>query len=116
MTPATGTRQEWEAARRALLEREKELTRASDALALQRLALPEIRNRIDHLPDRLGESGVESDSIGRRPNAVAALPRFSFARNDDALRGELRCRHHQQSERRTDHAHSPVARCHRAGS
>jgi predicted dithiol-disulfide oxidoreductase (DUF899 family) len=36
----TGTREEWEAARRALLEREKELTRMSDALAAERLALP----------------------------------------------------------------------------
>ena len=40
MTQNTGTRQEWEAARRALLEREKELTRASDALAQERMALP----------------------------------------------------------------------------
>ncbi len=40
MTQAIGTRAEWEAARRSLLEREKELTRASDALAQERLALP----------------------------------------------------------------------------
>ena len=40
MTHAIGTRSEWEAARRALLEREKELTRMSDALAQERLALP----------------------------------------------------------------------------
>jgi predicted dithiol-disulfide oxidoreductase (DUF899 family) len=40
MTQNIGTRQEWEAARRSLLEREKELTRASDALAQERLALP----------------------------------------------------------------------------
>jgi predicted dithiol-disulfide oxidoreductase (DUF899 family) len=35
-----GTRDEWEASRRALLEREKELTRLSDELAAQRAALP----------------------------------------------------------------------------
>jgi len=40
MTHAIGTRQEWEDARRALLEREKELTRMSDAVAQERLALP----------------------------------------------------------------------------
>jgi predicted dithiol-disulfide oxidoreductase (DUF899 family) len=36
----TGTRQEWEAARRSLLEREKQLTRLSDEVARQRLELP----------------------------------------------------------------------------
>src|SRR4051794_27755157 len=40
MTQAIGTRHEWETARRALLEREKELTRLSDAVAQERLALP----------------------------------------------------------------------------
>src|SRR3978361_2018329 len=40
MTQDIGNRQEWEAARRSLLEREKELTRASDALAQERMALP----------------------------------------------------------------------------
>ncbi|MET0909253.1 MAG: DUF899 family protein, partial [Ilumatobacteraceae bacterium] len=39
-TPTIGTRAEWEDARRALLQREKELTRRSDALAQERLALP----------------------------------------------------------------------------
>src|SRR3954451_736005 len=36
----TGTRHEWEASRRALLEREKELTRLSDEVASERAALP----------------------------------------------------------------------------
>jgi predicted dithiol-disulfide oxidoreductase (DUF899 family) len=40
MTQSIGTRREWEDARRSLLEREKELTRMSDALAQERLALP----------------------------------------------------------------------------
>jgi len=43
MNHPTGTRREWDAARRALLEREKELTRTSDALAQQRLELPWVR-------------------------------------------------------------------------
>ena len=38
-----GTRKEWLAARVALLEQEKELTRRSDELARQRLALPWVR-------------------------------------------------------------------------
>jgi predicted dithiol-disulfide oxidoreductase (DUF899 family) len=38
-----GTREEWLAARVALLEREKELTRRSDELARQRLELPWVR-------------------------------------------------------------------------
>jgi predicted dithiol-disulfide oxidoreductase (DUF899 family) len=40
MNHATGTRAEWTDARRALLEREKELTRLSDDVTRQRLALP----------------------------------------------------------------------------
>ena len=43
MNHPTGTRQEWNDARRSLLEREKELTRMSDALAKQRLELPWVR-------------------------------------------------------------------------
>ena len=39
----TGTREEWLAARLALLEREKELTRRSDELARERQALPWVR-------------------------------------------------------------------------
>src|SRR5688572_27765181 len=40
---ATGTRQEWLAARLELLDAEKELTRRSDELARQRQALPWVR-------------------------------------------------------------------------
>jgi predicted dithiol-disulfide oxidoreductase (DUF899 family) len=43
MTPAIGTRQTWLAKRLELLDAEKELTRQSDALALQRQALPWVR-------------------------------------------------------------------------
>jgi len=38
-----GTREEWLAARRALLEREKELTRLSDELVQERRELPWVR-------------------------------------------------------------------------
>jgi predicted dithiol-disulfide oxidoreductase (DUF899 family) len=40
MSHTIGTRQEWEDARRALLEREKQLTRLSDDVARERQALP----------------------------------------------------------------------------
>src|SRR5689334_15503121 len=42
-THTTGTRQEWLAARLALLHEEKELTRRSDELARRRQALPWVR-------------------------------------------------------------------------
>src|SRR5687767_8723959 len=42
-THATGTREEWLAARLTLLEEEKELTRRSDELARRRQALPWVR-------------------------------------------------------------------------
>ena len=42
-THATGTREEWLAARLRLLDAEKALTRQSDALALERQALPWVR-------------------------------------------------------------------------
>src|SRR3954454_23042097 len=40
MTTKIGTRHEWEPPRRALLEREKALTRLSDEVARERQALP----------------------------------------------------------------------------
>lgn len=42
-THATGTREQWLAARRELLEAEKDLTRRSDALAQRRQELPWVR-------------------------------------------------------------------------
>ncbi|MFO1061792.1 MAG: DUF899 domain-containing protein [Dongiaceae bacterium] len=47
-THITGTRAEWLAARLALLEAEKELTRQSDALAERRRALPWVRVEKDY--------------------------------------------------------------------
>ncbi len=43
MDTKIGTREEWLAARKRLLEREKELTRLSDELAQERQALPRVR-------------------------------------------------------------------------
>ncbi len=40
MPPRTGTREEWQAARERLLEREKQLTRRNDELARERQELP----------------------------------------------------------------------------
>jgi predicted dithiol-disulfide oxidoreductase (DUF899 family) len=43
-----GTREEWQAAREALLEREKELTRLNDELARARRQLPWVRLEKDY--------------------------------------------------------------------
>src|SRR5271169_173501 len=56
----TGTREEWLAARLALLEAEKELTRRSDEVARQRQALPWVR--------------VEKDYRFETDDGVASLP------------------------------------------
>jgi predicted dithiol-disulfide oxidoreductase (DUF899 family) len=61
MSHTIGTRQEWEIARRSLLEREKALTRMGDELARERLALPwvpvdkEYRFETEHGARTLGE-------------------------------------------------------------
>jgi predicted dithiol-disulfide oxidoreductase (DUF899 family) len=48
LTHTIGTREEWGVARRALLEREKELTRMGDVLARERQALPWVPVDIDY--------------------------------------------------------------------
>jgi predicted dithiol-disulfide oxidoreductase (DUF899 family) len=58
MTQVIGTRHEWEAARRSLLEREKELTRMSDALAQERMALPWVPVEKEYTFD--AEDGVKT--------------------------------------------------------
>ena len=47
-TPPTVTPQEWEAAREALLVKEKELTRARDALAAERRRMPRMAVEKDY--------------------------------------------------------------------
>jgi len=51
ITPPVATREEWLSARKALLEREKELTRLGDAVALERRALPWVRLEKTYLFD-----------------------------------------------------------------
>lgn len=61
---STGTRQEWQAARLALLEEEKELTRRSDALAEKRRALPWVRVDKDYRFDTDGGAMSLKDLFG----------------------------------------------------
>jgi predicted dithiol-disulfide oxidoreductase (DUF899 family) len=63
---STGTRQEWQAARLALLEEEKELTRRSDALAEKRRALPWVRIDKDYRFDTDDGPATLRDLFGGR--------------------------------------------------
>ena len=73
MTHSIGTRDEWDAARRALLEREKELTRMSDGVARERLALPWVPVEKEYAFDT--EDGAEDARRAlRRPLAADRLP------------------------------------------
>jgi predicted dithiol-disulfide oxidoreductase (DUF899 family) len=62
----TGTRGEWRAARLALLEDEKELTRRSDALTERRQALPWVRIDKDYRFDTDGGEAALKDLFGGR--------------------------------------------------
>src|SRR5437867_6785649 len=65
--PAVVTATEWQAARDALLAKEKEATRARDALAAQRRRLPMVRIEKDYVfegPD--GKAGLLDLFEGRR--------------------------------------------------
>ncbi len=70
---STSTRQEWEDARRSLLEREKQLTRLSDELATERAALPWVPVETAYTFDT-----EDGDEVARRPLrrqlAAARLP------------------------------------------
>lgn len=63
-THTTGTREEWRAARVALLEAEKELTRRGDELAQQRQALPWVRIEKDYRFDT-GEGSASLPDLFR---------------------------------------------------
>jgi predicted dithiol-disulfide oxidoreductase (DUF899 family) len=63
---ATGTREEWLAARLELLEAEKELTRRSDELARQRQQLPWVRIDKDYGFETDGGSATLADLFGGR--------------------------------------------------
>jgi predicted dithiol-disulfide oxidoreductase (DUF899 family) len=62
----TGTRDEWRAARLALLDEEKELTRRSDALAAKRQALPWVRIDADYRFDTERGSATLADLFADR--------------------------------------------------
>lgn len=62
----TGTREEWLAARRELLKREKELTRESDAVARQRRELPWVKIEKEYQFDtEEGKASLEDLFLGR---------------------------------------------------
>ena len=63
---ATGTREEWLAARLALLAAEKELTRRSDELARQRRELPWVRIDKDYQFETDAGSASLEDLFGGR--------------------------------------------------
>jgi predicted dithiol-disulfide oxidoreductase (DUF899 family) len=63
---ATGTREEWLAARLELLEAEKELTRRSDELARQRQQLPWVRIDKDYRFETDHGSATLADLFGGR--------------------------------------------------
>src|SRR5690242_16812222 len=65
-TQRIGTREEWLAARLALLEAEKDLTRQSDALAEQRQALPWVRVDKDYRFDTDQGPATLPDLFGGR--------------------------------------------------
>ncbi len=60
MSHKVGTREEWLAARKALLVKEKELTRARDALAAERRALPWVKIEKNYVFDMNTIKGCES--------------------------------------------------------
>jgi predicted dithiol-disulfide oxidoreductase (DUF899 family) len=61
-----GTREEWRAARIALLEREKELTRLSDELAQKRQELPRVRVEKDYTFESEGGAKTLADLFDGR--------------------------------------------------
>jgi len=64
----TGTREEWLAARLALLDEEKELTRRSDELARRRQALPWVRVEKDYRFETDDGSASLADHGQRAPS------------------------------------------------
>ena len=74
-TPSIVSPQEWETAREALLVKEKELTRARDAMAAERRRMPWMA-RGEGLPFRGTRWAGESGGPVRGPQAVDCLPCF----------------------------------------
>jgi predicted dithiol-disulfide oxidoreductase (DUF899 family) len=66
MDHLVGTREEWLAARKALLAREKELTRARDALAAERRALPWVKVEKNYVFDSTKGKVALAELFGAR--------------------------------------------------
>ena len=83
----TGTREEWLAARLALLKEEKELTRRSDELARRRQELPwvridkEYRFETDEGMERMGLSDIEGKTtrVGASKRGSERVSKASLA-------------------------------------
>ena len=87
-THTVASREEWLAARAALLEREKEHTRMGDELARQRRELPWVRGReAVHAPD--GGRPEDAGGAVRRPLPAADLPLHVRPELRGRLPGEL---------------------------
>ena len=80
-TPPIVTAEEWEAARQQLLVKEKELTRARDALAAQRRRMPRLAIEKEYAFEDRGErpaclrcsrAAASSSSTGRSSSPVCA--------------------------------------------
>ena len=105
-TPTIGTREEWVRARRALLELEKALTRRTDELARQRLALPWVpvdeHLRVRH---RARSQAALADLFDGRSQLIAyhfmfgprlgrGLPELLVARRPHRPRRAIHLEHH----------------------
>ena len=67
-----GTREEWQAAREELLQREKEHTRMGDELARQRRELPWVPVEKEYRFET--DDGTHAGGAVRRPRTAARLP------------------------------------------
>ncbi|KJZ71505.1 hypothetical protein HIM_09093 [Hirsutella minnesotensis 3608] len=80
--PKIASREEWLVARKALLEKEKELTRANDALSAERRALPMVRVDKRYTFRSLGGEVVTlADLFDGKDQLI--VYHFMFAPNDD---------------------------------
>ncbi|OAQ59136.1 hypothetical protein VFPPC_14726 [Pochonia chlamydosporia 170] len=76
-------REEWLAARKALLEKEKELTRANDSLTAQRAALPMVKvDKSYTFKDENGSNVTLADLFQGKPQLI--VYHFMFGPDEDA--------------------------------
>ena len=116
-TPPIVSPEEWEAARQQLLVKEKELTRARDALAAERRRMPWLAVEKEYEFEGPGRQGEPARPV-RRPPSVDRLPRLPRARRIGLARARLRRlldggrpgRPRRPSERPRHHARVRLAR------